>query len=86
MGKYGIRENNVEFIAMLGNKAEEAGAKLVVKVNPSGTSLECSRCGMTVPKKLSERVHCCPHCGLVLDRDVNATRNILKKVLALEVA
>ena len=49
MGKYGIRENNGEFIAMLGNKAEEAGAKLVVKVNPSGTSLECIRCGMIVP-------------------------------------
>jgi len=74
-----------EFISMLEYKAEEAGAKLV-KVNPSGTSQECSRCGMTVLKKLSERVHCCPYCGLTLDRDVNAARNILKRALALEAA
>jgi len=31
-----------------------------------------------VPKKLSERVHDCPRCGLVIDRDVNGARNILK--------
>ncbi|WP_395879748.1 zinc ribbon domain-containing protein [Desulfallas sp. Bu1-1] len=35
---------------------------------------------------LSVRVHECPHCGLVLDRDVNAARNILKKALASEAA
>lgn len=74
-----------EFVAMLEYKAAEAGTKLV-KVNPSGTSQECSRCGMDVPKELSERTHCCPHCGLTLDRDVNAARNILKKALALEAA
>jgi putative transposase len=74
-----------EFISMLEYKAGEAGTKLV-KVNPSGTSQKCSRCGMTVPKELSERVHCCPCCGLTLDRDVNAARNILKRALALEAA
>lgn len=74
-----------EFISMLEYKAGEAGTKLV-KVNPSGTSQKCSRCGMTVPKELSERVHCCPYCDLTLDRDVNAARNILKRALALEAA
>jgi putative transposase len=74
-----------EFLAMLCYKAEEAGSR-VVKVNPSGTSQECSRCGTTVVKDLSVRVHRCPHCGLVLDRDVNAARNILKIALALEAA
>lgn len=74
-----------EFMAMLEYKAAEAGTKLV-KVSPSGTSQECSRCGMDVPKELSERIHCCPYCGLMLDRDVNAARNILKKALALEAA
>ncbi|MBO8138110.1 MAG: IS200/IS605 family element transposase accessory protein TnpB [Desulfotomaculum sp.] len=69
-----------EFLAMLCYKAEEAGSR-VVKVNPSGTSQECSQCGKTVPKDLSVRVHRCPHCGLVLDRDVNAARNILKRAL-----
>lgn len=74
-----------EFLAMLEYKAAEAGTKLV-KVNPSGTSQECSNCGKTVPKDLSVRLHECPHCGLVLDRDVNAARNILKRALALEAA
>jgi transposase len=33
-----------------------------------------------VPKNLSVRVHRCD-CGLVLDRDVNAARNILRRSL-----
>lgn len=71
-----------EFLAMLCYKAEEAGSR-VVKVNPSGTSQECSRCGATVAKDLSVRVHRCPHCGLILDRDVNAARNILARAMAI---
>jgi transposase len=35
-------------------------------------------------KDLSVRVHVCPVCGLVLDRDVNAARNILRKGIGLE--
>ena len=65
-------------IALLEYKAERAGAR-VVKVNPEGTSQECSRCGETVPKKLSERVHRCTGCGLVMDRDENAAVNILNR-------
>jgi putative transposase len=61
-------------------KAEEAG-KTVVFVAPNGTSQECSRCGATVEKGLSERVHRCPCCGLVMDRDVNAAINILKRAV-----
>jgi len=55
-------------------------------VNPRGTSQTCSGCGETVPKPLSERTHRCPVCGLVLDRDVNAARNILRKGIGLEQA
>lgn len=57
-------------------KAENAGV-WVVPVNPCGTSQKCSGCGQNVPKKLSQRTHDCPHCGLVLGRDHNAGRNIL---------
>ncbi|MFQ6135629.1 MAG: RNA-guided endonuclease InsQ/TnpB family protein [Candidatus Hydrothermarchaeales archaeon] len=60
-------------------KAEEAG-KHVVFVAPNGTSQECSNCEVIVEKGLSERVHRCPHCGLVMDRDVNSSINILKRV------
>ncbi len=58
-------------------KAERRGERVIL-VNPSGTSQKCSRCGEAVPKELSERVHDCPKCGLIMDRDVNAARNILK--------
>ena len=57
-------------------KAEYAG-KWAVPVNPNGTSQMCSGCGEIVKKKLSQRVHACPKCGLVLGRDHNAGRNIL---------
>jgi len=65
-----------EFQHLLAYKAEEAGAQ-VVTVNPATTSQACSACGAVVPKALSVRVHVCPDCGLTLDRDVNAARNIL---------
>jgi len=62
-------------------KAEEAGC-VFVSVDPRGTSQDCSGCGRKVPKGLSVRWHECPHCGLSLDRDHNAARNILFRALA----
>ena len=29
-------------------------------------------------KSLSDRIHKCPHCGLIMDRDLNASKNVLK--------
>ena len=57
-------------------KAEDAG-RLFLQVDPRNTSKKCSRCQSIVPKDLSVRIHDCPHCGLVLDRDHNAAINIL---------
>jgi putative transposase len=57
-------------------KAEDAG-RLFLQVDPRNTSKMCSRCSALVPKDLGVRVHDCPHCGLVLDRDHNAAINIL---------
>ncbi len=51
----------------------------VVAVPPHYTSQKCSNCGETVKKGLSTRTHNCPHCGTVLQRDVNAAMNILCK-------
>lgn len=57
-------------------KAEGAG-RTVVFVDPRNTSKMCSRCGQFVEKKLSDRIHSCS-CGLVMDRDQNASLNILR--------
>ena len=61
-------------------KAEQRGGREIL-VEPKGTSQKCSRCEALVPKLLSERTHSCPYCGLVVDRDVNAARNILNRGL-----
>lgn len=66
-------------------KAEEAG-KLSVAVDPRGTSQECSGCGARVRKSLSVRVHSCPECGLVIDRDENAGLNIKTRALGRSAA
>ena len=66
------------FIQLLTYKVEETGGQLVA-VNPAYTSQMCSACGEIVEKGLSVRTHECPYCGFVLDRDVNAARNILQK-------
>lgn len=63
---------------ILESKAAEWG-KEIVYVDPRNTSQECSSCGTIVKKALSVRIHRCPECGLVEDRDVNAARNILKR-------
>lgn len=66
------------FLGMLSAKAEEAG-RVHVKVNPAYTSQDCSQCRnnrQEMPTHI--RVYKCPKCGLVLDRDINAARNILR--------
>lgn len=63
------------FFQFLSYKAANAGRE-VVRVNPSGTSQRCSACGEKVQKSLSVRIHCCPFCGLIIDRDLNASLNI----------
>jgi putative transposase len=50
---------------------------VVVLVDPRNTSKMCSCCGTWVEKALSVRVHACPVCGLIMDRDQNAAINIL---------
>jgi len=64
-----------QFTTILASKAESAGREFY-RVDPRGTSQECSGCQGRVPKGLHVRVHACPHCGLVLDRDVNAAVNV----------
>ncbi len=66
------------FISMLRYKAEWAGARLI-EVDCRNTTQDCSECGTKVPKNLGVRIHDCPNCGLSIDRDLNAARNILRR-------
>jgi putative transposase len=65
-----------QLIQFTAYKAEWAGRKVVL-VNPRNTSRMCSGCKEMVDKTLSDRVHACPCCGLTIDRDENASINIL---------
>ena len=68
------------FFTRLLDKAEEAGRD-VVRVNPAYTSQTCSACGHRQPMPLSVRVYECPHCGLVIHRDHNGSKNILAEAV-----
>jgi putative transposase len=49
-----------------------------IAVNPAHTSQDCSGCGnRTVDLTLADRMYRCVCCGLVIDTDLNASRNIL---------
>jgi putative transposase len=54
--------------------------KIVIAVPPQYTSQQCSSCHRIAKKSLSERTHAC-ECGCILDRDENASRNLLAKGL-----
>jgi putative transposase len=58
-------------------KAENAG-RVVVAVDPRGTSQRCSQCGAVVPKTIEVRIHNCPHCGFKTSRDLNSALEILR--------
>src|SRR5579884_3660120 len=62
----------------LGYKTSWRGGQLIVADRFFPSSKTCSACGMVKAKlSLAERVFTCEGCGLVIDRDVNAARNLL---------
>jgi len=73
-----------KFISMLEYKAESAGVQ-IKRVDARGTSQICSSCGKIVPKKLCTRTHKCD-CGLEINRDYNAAKNILARALGQELS
>lgn len=48
-------------------------------VRAANTSKICSRCGFVNKALKTEREWQCPNCGAILDRDLNAAKNILAK-------
>lgn len=73
------------FIDMLEYKVSETGAQ-IMKVNPAFTTQTCSQCGHVKEwyekLNLSDRIYQCQECGLVIDRDLNASMNIHRAGLA----
>ena len=71
-----------KFFHLFEYKAADAGIPYIEvptrKIKPSQA---CSGCGFVLKKRISERVHDCHKCGLVLDRDVNAALVILNYAL-----
>jgi len=71
-----------KFIQMLSYKAESAGLR-VFAVDPKDTTQECSKCHNVKEGKdkltLNDRIYHCNVCGLTMDRDINASINILKR-------
>jgi len=66
-----------QFASLLSYKAAWAGRRYVT-LNPAYTSQDCSQCGHRQTLSLSDRIYTCPCCGIVLDRDYNASLNILR--------
>jgi len=68
-----------KFVGYLRYKCLKYG-KTFIKVPPGGTSQTCV-CGAHAPKDLSVRIHNCPVCGLIADRDVISAMVILQRAV-----
>jgi putative transposase len=68
------------FIRVLLDKAAEAD-RAVIRVNPAYTSQTCSGCSHRQEMPLSVRIWECERCSLMLDRDQNASLNILAQAV-----
>ena len=80
-----IRDNNWHgFEKKLERKLKKEGKQLVKIPKYYPSSQVCSGCGYRVGKlPCSEREFVCPKCGLKIDRDVNAARNIREKGISI---
>jgi putative transposase len=68
-----------QFLAMLEYKLKWAG-KSIISINRFFASSQiCSCCGAKKPMPLNLRTYDCAHCGLSLDRDLNAALNIRRQ-------
>jgi putative transposase len=69
-----------EFRRMLKYKAKWYGREIIIAPSNYASSQLCSNCGnkSSQTKDLSCRTYVCPVCGMVMDRDINASKNLLK--------
>ena len=69
-----------EFRTMLEYKADWYGREVIIAPSNYASSQLCSSCGnkSSQTKDLSCRIYVCPECGMTMDRDINAAKNLLK--------
>ncbi|MHB9892189.1 transposase [Clostridium botulinum] len=68
-----------EFRTMLEYKCKWYGRELIIAPSNYASSQLCSNCGnkSNQTKDLSCRTYICPVCGMIMDRDLNASKNLL---------
>ena len=64
------------FTTMLDYKLKRRGKRLLKIGRFQPSTQICSCCGHRQHMKLTDRTYVCPECGMTLDRDVNAAKNI----------
>ncbi len=67
--------SHYKFKVMLADKMKRSGGRMIECTEPF-TSKTCSRCGRINHAIKKQKTFTCPRCNHVLDRDVNAARNI----------
>ncbi len=73
-----------KFVGLLLYKCNWYGRELVKIDTFFPSSKTCSKCGnIKNDLELKDRVYICPHCGLEIDRDFNASLNILREGLRI---
>jgi putative transposase len=67
-----------EFRLMLEYKAEWYTREIIIAPSNYASSQLCSNCGnkSSQTKDLSCRTYICPVCGMIMDRDINASKNL----------
>ena len=76
------------FLGMLAYKADLYGRQFIT-ISPRNTTQTCHNCGFVMGTNgtdkltLADRKWTCPNCGNYNERDYNAAKNILKKILAI---
>ena len=69
--------SNYKFIKKLENRCKEYDIELIMRPEYY-TSKTCTRCGnIKHDLKLADRTYKCVNCNLEIDRDMNASRNIM---------
>ncbi len=66
-----------EFRRQLEYKAQWKGKHFIAIGRREPTSKKCSCCGNIQEMPLGKSIYSCPVCGMEMDRDLNAARNIL---------